>query len=199
MKYYIQNKEVYILDKPLGEGYDLSENNTIDDLKAGKIILLSKKQINFLNSNPNARNEEVFNCCLNTIETPVLSIDQVRRKKIESLIIFDRSKEVNSFILNGVEMWLDKETRMSLMNTVEIFEKSSIQEMTLWTQDVKPRQLKINVLVLKNLLFDLEIYAKSCFDTTSQHKANILELQTIQEIDEYQFEINYPDNPIFNF
>lgn len=199
MKYYIQNNEVYIVEKPLGEGYDLSENNTIDDLKAGKIILLSKKQITFLNAHPKATNEEVFNCCLNTIETPLLTIDQVRRKKIENLNIFDRSKEVNSFILNGIEMWLDRETRLSLMNTAEIFEKSGIQEMAVWTKDVIPKQIHINVLVLKDLLFDLEIYAKACYDTTSQHKANILELQTINEIDEYQYEINYPDNPIFTF
>jgi hypothetical protein len=50
-------------------------------------------------------------------------------KEIES---YDISSEVNSFILNGEVVWLDKSTRIGLVNSLNIEKSSGKTDSALW-------------------------------------------------------------------
>ena len=51
---------------------------------------------------------------------PQYSLDDVRKNKVSEIQMFDKSKDVNIFILDGKNMWLDKSTRVGLFNSISI-------------------------------------------------------------------------------
>lgn len=115
--------------------------------------------------------------------------------KIIEVKKYDKSKKVNSFILNGVEAWIDRETRVSLMNSTNILKNAGQETVTLWLNNI-PYILSCDLLI--QLLNNLEIYALQCYNTTEQHKANINNLTSIEEIQNYDYKLNYPEKLIFN-
>ena len=192
MKYYIQNQQLYKVRTALGEGYDLSETNSLEDFQAGKIVELTPEQIEFYKANRNATTQEIFDCALTVVETPEPTLEQVKAEKIRQLLAYDRSPAVNSFTLYGNEMWLDRNTRMSLMQTALILEQAGETTITLWSEGPQRISFEVEISALKQFLATLEIYAKKCYDTTAQNEVNILALSSIEEVFSYDFEIYYP-------
>lgn len=103
---------------------------------------------------------------------------------------YDKSKKVNSFIFNGVETWIDRDTRVSLMNSTNILKNAGQETTTLWLNNT-PYVLNCDLLI--QLLTNLEIYALQCYNVTEQHKANISKLETEEELKSYDFTANYPE------
>lgn len=103
---------------------------------------------------------------------------------------YDKSKKVNSFIFNGVETWIDRDTRVSLMNSTNILKNAGQETTTLWLNNT-PYVLNCDLLI--QLLNNLEIYALQCYNVTEQHKANISKLETEEELKSYDFTANYPE------
>jgi hypothetical protein len=58
---------------------------------------------------------------------------------------YDISTSVNSFKVNGVETWLDKATRVGLMNSVTILKALNKETMTLWLNDI-PYTINVDML-----------------------------------------------------
>ena len=115
--------------------------------------------------------------------------------KLEELKRFDESFEVNSFKVNGNSMWLDKIVRVSLLQTSAILEQSGTDEIDLWTDFGK---ITLKIAVLKQLIYAIELYAKSCYDVTAQHKFNIQSLTTQEDVYAYDFKTGYPEKLSFN-
>jgi hypothetical protein len=44
-----------------------------------------------------------------------------------------------------------------------------------------------------SMLLDLEIYASKCFDNTQRHLYNVTQLQTIEDINNYDYTLDYPE------
>lgn len=49
-----------------------------------------------------------------------MTIEEAKKKLMEEIIAYDTSSSVNGFILNGLLVWLDKATRVGLMNSTTI-------------------------------------------------------------------------------
>jgi hypothetical protein len=52
------------------------------------------------------------------------------------------------------------------------------------------------VLPIKNaieMLLDLEIYASQCYDVTQRHLHNVKQLQSIEDINNYDYKVDYPE------
>ena len=141
MRYYIQKNKFYEVDGALGEGYDLSVDNTLEDLQAGKVIELNEQQKAFALSNPFASAIEIYLCALNTMPEP--TIEQLRAALISRIDMYDHSPAVNSFTLNGNKMWLDRNERVSLMQTATIMESSGETTIKLWTEGVNPISIDV--------------------------------------------------------
>lgn len=101
----------------------------------------------------------------------------------------DTSSAVNGFILNGQRVWLDKATRVGLMNSTTIAKGMGQPTTTLWLGDVK---LVVECDKAIQLLSALEMYALECFNVTAAHKKAVSEMQTVEEVLGYDYTADYP-------
>lgn len=102
----------------------------------------------------------------------------------------DTSSAVNGFILNGQRVWLDKATRVGLMNSTTIAKAMGQPTTTLWLGDVK---LVVECDKAIQLLSALEMYALECFNVTAVHKKAVAEMSTVEEVLEYDYTAGYPE------
>lgn len=103
---------------------------------------------------------------------------------------YDASSSVNSFLLNGMEVWLDKATRVGLMNSTTIAKAMGQQKTTLWLGSY---QLEVDCDKAIQLLSALEMYALECFNVTAAHKKAVNELDNIEAVLAYDYKSGYPD------
>ena len=101
----------------------------------------------------------------------------------------DTSSAVNGFILNGQRVWLDKATRVGLMNSTSIAKAMGQPTTTLWLGDVK---LVVECDKAIQLLSALEMYALECFNVTAAHKKAVSEMSTVEEVLAYDYTAGYP-------
>ena len=101
----------------------------------------------------------------------------------------DTSSAVNGFILNGKRVWLDKATRVGLMNSTTIAKAMGQPTTTLWLGDVK---LVVECDKAIQLLSALEMYALECFNVTAAHKKAVSEMQTVEDVLGYDYTVGYP-------
>lgn len=118
-----------------------------------------------------------------------LKLEQVKADKIAEITAYDTSDKVNGFILNGLLVWLDKATRVGLMNSTTIAKAAGHETTTLWLGGIK---LVVDCDKAIQLLSALEMYALECFNVTASHKAAVSELTTIGEVEAYDFKAGYP-------
>ena len=132
----------------------------------------------------------------NTVEIPVPEVSdkaafvRARHKLRNKIQQYDSSSEVNIFYMGGVPMWLDKSTRAGLMLRFEA-EKTIGKEITSLWYNGKMYELPLSTAF--QMLYALEVYASQCYDNTQRHLANISELQTIEEIESYDYKEGYPE------
>lgn len=112
-----------------------------------------------------------------------------KKAKIAEIAAYDTSSSVNGFTLNGNAFWLDKATRVGLMNSTEITKAAGQETTDLWMGDVK---LTIPCDTVIKLLSAIEMYALECFNTTARHKAEVAELKTVEEVEKYDIKEGYP-------
>ena len=121
-------------------------------------------------------------------------IEEVRKIKVSEIQIFDKSTNVNSFDLLDKSMWLDKSTRVGLFNSISIEKNVGKTHTTLWYDAVKYVIPIPNALAMLNAL---ELYALNCYNVTQSHIAVVRSLQTIEEIENYDYTIGYPEKLSF--
>lgn len=101
----------------------------------------------------------------------------------------DTSSAVNGFILNGQRVWLDKATRVGLMNSTTIAKAMGQPTTTLWLGDAK---LVVECDKVIQLLSALEMYALECFNVTAAHKKAVAEMSTVESVLGYDYTAGYP-------
>lgn len=121
-------------------------------------------------------------------------LDKEKNKKIENIKDYDKSDSVNSFIINGKSAWLDKPTRVGLVNSLNM-EKAAGREMSVLY--LNGEKIDISVDDALQLLVVLELYAKECYVVTEQHIANVRKMNDIGRIHNYRFDVGYPEKPKF--
>ena len=102
----------------------------------------------------------------------------------------DTSSAVNGFMLNGQRVWLDKATRVGLMNSISIAKAMGQPTTTLWLGDVK---LVVECDKAIQLLSALEMYALECFNVTAVHKKAVAEMSTVESVLAYDYTAGYPE------
>ena len=102
----------------------------------------------------------------------------------------DTSPAVNGFMLNGLRVWLNKDTRVGLMNSTSIAKAMGKTTTTLWFGGM---QIEVNCDKAIQLLSALEMYALECFNVTAAHKKAVAELNTVEEVLEYDYTQGYPE------
>ena len=114
----------------------------------------------------------------------------IKADLIAQITAYDTSVAVNSFMLQDKEMWLPKETRVGLVNSVTI-EKNAGKEVTgLWHDGVR---YELPVDTALQMLAALELYALECYNVTAAHKAAVSALESVEDIVAYDYTQNYPE------
>lgn len=113
-----------------------------------------------------------------------------KSQKLVEIDAYDTSGEVNSFLVDGTSMWLDKATRVGLMNSTTIAKNLGQEKVALWLGST---QLTLACDKAISLLSAIEMYAVQCFDTTAAHKKAVSELTTIEEVEKYDITAGYPE------
>lgn len=118
-----------------------------------------------------------------------LKLKQAKVDKIAEITAYDTSDKVNGFVLNGLLVWLDKATRVGLMNSTTIAKAAGQETTTLWLGGLK---LVVDCDKAIQLLSALEMYALECFNVTASHKAAVCKLKSIEEVEAYDYRTGYP-------
>lgn len=121
------------------------------------------------------------------------NIDELKQDVLNQIIEYDKSNNVNCFYINEIPAWIDRDTRVSLMNSTTILKNANQETTTLWLNGMP---FVVNCDLLIQLLGSLEVYALNCYNITEQHKSNVNKLDTIDDVKAYDFTLNYPDKLI---
>lgn len=114
---------------------------------------------------------------------------RAKREVLKKIEAYDTSSAVNGFALNGTVVWLDKATRVGLMNSTSITKAMGQPTTTLWLGESK---MEVPCDTAIQLLSALEMYALECFNVTASHKKAVSELTSIEEVEKYDITAGYP-------
>lgn len=122
-------------------------------------------------------------------------LNREREYKIEEILSYDSSFEVNCFYIEGQEIWLDKATRVGLKLRFDAEIACGRTNTTLWYEGVSFNLELTNAVQMLNAI---EIYASACYDNTQMHIANVKVMTNIEEIIKYDYRVGYPEKLNFN-
>ena len=126
--------------------------------------------------------------------TPEQLLESAKVSKIAQLEAYDQSDTVNSFTVNGQEMWLDVATRQQLKTSLDAYKAAEAETVAKWFNGIK---YEFPLSIWEQMLNALEIYAAEALNVTEQHKYNIQQLDTLEAVAEYDFTTGSPNKLVF--
>ena len=108
----------------------------------------------------------------------------------EKINAYDTSKYVESFSINGVEIWLGSELRNKVRENLETCNQFNETETILRFNGMAfpvsvEQGWQMYYLVLK--------YARDCWNDTQEHLAEVEKLQSIEDVKNYNYKSGYPE------
>ena len=113
-----------------------------------------------------------------------------KREVLSAISTYDASDCVNTLVVNGQRGWLDKATRVGLMNGVGVAKACGLEMMSLW---IDGREYVMDVARLEELLVKVEVYAMGCYNVTAGHRRAVSGLTTLEDVLGYDFKAGYPE------
>ena len=129
-------------------------------------------------------------CWIDGVSSDADVLQRAKETVIAAIEAYDTTPAVNGFLLNGERVWLDKSTRVGLMNSTQIAKAMGKKTTTLWFGGM---QIEVNCDKAIGLLSALEMYALECFNVTAAHKKAVAELNTVEEVLGYDYTKGYPE------
>lgn len=109
--------------------------------------------------------------------------------KVEEIKAYDNSDKVNSFLLNGVPVWINREDRVGTRRAIELDIEAGNIESEIWLQGMR---LQVNSQLALKLLDKVEHYAYQAYNVTQRHIHNIKQKTSIEEVNKYDYTQGYP-------
>lgn len=125
--------------------------------------------------------------------TPEELLARAKANKIAELEAYDES-EVNSFSVNGKDMWLDHDVRQQLRISLDALSQAGRENVTKWFDGV---EYTYPIDVWYYMLGLLEVYASDALNVTEAHKAAINAKTTVRQVEKYNFTTGYPEKLSF--
>lgn len=120
-------------------------------------------------------------------EDDVEAWKSIRKMQVQG---YDSSEKVNCFYLNDISLWLDKATRVGLVNSITIEKNAKRDKTCLWFGS---HNVKMSVDAALDALSQLELYALDCYNITAQHLVDIDECETVDELRMFDISADYPN------
>jgi hypothetical protein len=129
-------------------------------------------------------------------EPPVIvpTLEDIKARKVDEILAYDSSSEVNEFSIGGVPMWLDKATRAGLLLRFEAEAKVGRTETTLWNDG---QSYTLPLEQAQQILIALELYASACYDNTQSHIAEMQKMESKEAVEAYDYTAGYPSKLLF--
>lgn len=117
-----------------------------------------------------------------------------RDAAIERITAYDSSSAVNEFSYMGHPMWLDYDLRSRLRARLAADKTLGKATTKVWYSGVP---FDLDIAKAEQMLMAVESYSAACYDVTQTHLAAVQQLQTIGELDSYDYKSGYPDKLAF--
>ena len=158
-----------------------------------KYVLLSDEQVSFREANPEATVQEVWNMQL----TPphVRTLEEAKAEMIQRIDEYDSSDNVNAFIVNdSIKAWFTADERANYRNSIDSAETLGVDELTFF---IGGMLVTVPTSNAKVMLATVQLYADQCYIVTQLHKDTVNNLETIEEVDAFNYTAGYPEMPSF--
>lgn len=170
---------------------------TYEDFQNGKPIKLSDDQIKYHNDHPEKDIKDVMNVYYYDGETTKYyvydtpqTVEEAKLWKLSEVDWYDSSDAVNDFIINDtIHWWFTAEERTSYRNSIDSAKLVGVSELSFFVGD---NLFTVSVEDAERMLAMIQLYADQCFIATKQHKININALQTIEDVQAYDYTVGYP-------
>lgn len=113
-----------------------------------------------------------------------------KMEKIAEIDRYDQSDAVNLFYLDGQPMWIDAQTRQTLRISIDSYAAMGKETVTKWFGG---HQFTFPTNVWLQMLNALEVYAAEALNITESHKADVMALDSIEDIETCDITAGYPE------
>ncbi|WP_052045657.1 DUF4376 domain-containing protein [Prevotella disiens] len=123
------------------------------------------------------------------VEVPEDKLKQAIEAKVSEIKAYDNSEAVNSFSLNGVSAWINREDRIGTRRAIELDVANGLTESEIWLNGLK---MVVNCQLALKLLDAVGHYAYQAYNVTQTHLFNVKGLKSVEEVEKYDYTTNYP-------
>lgn len=116
-------------------------------------------------------------------------LEQARSAKVMDIEEYDNSSHVNVFYLAGQPLWLDAATRQQLRTSIDAYQATGAETVTKWFGG---QQFTFPTSAWLTMLNALEVYAAEALNVTEAHKAAVMALDNVEDIEAYDITAGYP-------
>ena len=123
-------------------------------------------------------------------EEPVMTVEDAKAAKIAEIAEYSDSDAVNSLTFNGIKTWLTPDVRANYLVSLDAAELLGETDITFVVEGV---QASLPIKQVRLLLAKIQRYADACFIVTEGHKRAVRALQTVEEVESYDYTTGYPE------
>ena len=125
--------------------------------------------------------------CVEDVEE---ELQRAKEVKIAEIAAYSDSDAVNSLTFNGMKTWLRPNVRANYLVSLDAAELLGETDITFVVEGV---QASLPVKQVRLLLAKIQRYADACFIVTEGHKRAVRALQTVEEVESYDYTKGYPE------
>lgn len=126
--------------------------------------------------------------------TPAQLLERAKQEKLAQLDSYDSSEAVNSFTLGNQTMWLTREERTQIDESINAYKSKGETYMTKYFGGLA---YTFPLALWETMLNELIVYASEALNVTEAHKAAINALDDIEDVEAYDFTTGYPEKLSF--
>lgn len=183
------------------EYWDGQIGETYEDFLDDKWVLLSDEQVKFHEEYPQCSVKDVLE--MNVPEEPKeheLTLEEAKMIVIRKIDRYDNGSDVNQFDIvlsedKTISAWFTPEERANYRNSVASAKLLGVDELQVF---VGNETLTLATDNAERMLAMIQLYADQCFIVTKKHKLNVETLESIEEVENYEYKAGYPDKLVFN-
>lgn len=117
-------------------------------------------------------------------------IDMAKAAKIAEIAAYSDSDAVNSLTFNGIKTWLTRTVRDGYDTSITAAKNLGEANVTFMVGD---NEMQLPVEQARRVLDLVQRYADACFLVTERHKIAVKALQTVEEVESYDYTKGYPE------
>lgn len=125
-----------------------------------------------------------------TEDSPEELLQEAIESKKREIEAYDNSEAVNSFKLNGVSVWINREDRIGTRRAIELDVESGRTESEIWLNGFR---LVVNCQLAMKLLDMVGHYAYKAYNVTQAHLHEVQQLESVKEVEKYDYRKGYPE------